>query len=233
MTIARRSHGGKRGLPRTPLRLRHPCSPRPPSCPSLAPATLLNPSRPSGGSGTSQPAQSAALSKTEDNSLSTPLPPARTSPVAKTPREHGSRDGDGTRTPGLRGSAVPLGSAECAVCVPSGSTEWHDISWQLRICRLPRHSVASSARCACHSMALSGTSVRQRSSGAIGEGAAPDGSTAAKGTWPTRARQRWRAAHGEAATLAHRGPRGAWYDGRQQPRDDGELSSGGSGSHYV
>ena len=192
MTIARRSHGGKRGLPRTPLRLRHPCSPRPPSCPSLAPATLLNPSRPSGGSGTSQPAQSAAPSKTEDNSLSAPLPAARTSPV-----------------------------------------EWHDISWQLRICRLPRHSVASSARCACHSMALSGTSVRQRSSGAIGEGAAPDGSTAAKGTWPTRARQRWRAALGDTMTLAHRGPRGAWYDGRQQPRDDGELSSGGSGSHYV
>ena len=185
------------------------------------------------GSGTSQPAQSAVLSKTEDNSLSAPLPAARTSPVAKTPREHGSRDGDGTRTPGLRGSAVPLGSAECAVCVPSGSTEWHDISWQLRICRLPRHSVASSARCACHSMALSGTSVRQRSSGAIGEGAAPDGSTAAKGTWPTRARQRWRAALGDTMTLAHRGPRGAWYDGRQQPRDDGELSSGGSGSHYV
>lgn len=134
---------------------------------------------------------------------------------------------------GSAGPAVPLGSAECAVCVPSGSTEWHDISWQLRICRLPRHSVASSARCACHSMALSGTSVRQRSSGAIGEGAAPDGSTAAKGTWPTRARQRWRAALGDTMTLAHRGPRGAWYDGRQQPRDDGELSSGGSGSHYV
>ena len=125
MTIARRSHGGKRGLPRTPLRLRHPCSPRPPSCPSLAPATLLNPSRPSGGSGTSQPAQSAALSKTEDNSLSAPLPAARTSPVAKTPREHGSRDGDGTRTPGLRGSAVPLGSAECAIVVPLGDVAWH------------------------------------------------------------------------------------------------------------
>ena len=80
-------------------------------------------------------------------------------------------------------------------------------------------------------MALSGASVRQRSSGAIGEGAAPDGSTAAKGTWPTCERQRWRAALGEAATLAYRGPRGAWYDGRQQPRDDGESSSGGSGSH--
>ena len=56
---------------------------------------------------------------------------------------------------------MSLGGAECAARVPLGDVEWHDISWQLRICRLLCHSVAPSARCACHSVTSSGTAMKQ------------------------------------------------------------------------
>ena len=125
MTIARRSHGGQ-ARP-TPNTLKAKASVQPPPAILPVPRTRHAPQPVTSlrGSGTSQPAQSAVLSKTEDNSLSAPLPAARTSPVAKTPRGRGSRDGDGTRTPGLRAR--------------------------------PYHSVAPSARSACHPVALSGT----------------------------------------------------------------------------
>ena len=45
--------------------------------------------------------------------------------------------------------------------VPLGDVEWHGISWQLRICRLLCHSVVPSVRSACHSVASSGTAMRQ------------------------------------------------------------------------
>ena len=45
--------------------------------------------------------------------------------------------------------------------VPLGGVEWSGISWHLRICRLLCHSVAPSARCACHSVTSSGTAMRQ------------------------------------------------------------------------
>ena len=45
---------------------------------------------------------------------------------------------------------MPLDGTECAMRVPLGDVEWHDIFWQLRICRL-----------LCHSVASSGTAMRQ------------------------------------------------------------------------
>ena len=115
-------------------------------------------------------------------------------PSPRHPRGRGRRSVvRAARTPplaqavGLCGSAVPLGGVECAMCVPLGGVEWCDISWQLRICRLLCHSVALSARCACHSVASSGAPVIQRSSGAIKEVDGTGGQHgAAKGSWPTR-----------------------------------------------
>ena len=49
-----------------------------------------------------------------------------------------------------------LGATECAMRVPPGATEWHSISRQLYICRLPRHLAPPSARSACHSLPSSG-----------------------------------------------------------------------------
>lgn len=49
-----------------------------------------------------------------------------------------------------------LGDTECAMRVPPGATEWHSISRQLYICRLPRHSAPPSAQSACHSPPSSG-----------------------------------------------------------------------------
>ena len=66
------------------------------------------------------------------------------------------------RTPSLRGSVVPLDGAECTMRAPLDGFEWHNISWQLRLCRLSCHSMVPSARCAHHSMASSGTRMRQR-----------------------------------------------------------------------
>lgn len=49
-----------------------------------------------------------------------------------------------------------LGATECAMRVPPGATEWHSISRQLYVCRLPHHSAPPSARSACHSLPSSG-----------------------------------------------------------------------------
>ena len=106
---------------------------------------------------------------------------ARTPPPVRAPRR------GVVRAAGLCGSAVPLGGVECAMRVPLGGVEWCDISWQLRICWLLCHSVALSARCACHSVASSGAPVIQRGSGAIKEVDGTGGQhRAAKGNWPTR-----------------------------------------------
>ena len=61
----------------------------------------------------------------------------------------------GTRTPGLRGS-IAHSAPPSARCAPPGATEWHSISRQLYICRLPRHSAPPSAQSACHSLPSSG-----------------------------------------------------------------------------
>ena len=87
-----------------------------------------------------------------------------------------------------------LGDTECAMRVPLGATEWHSISRQLYICRLPRHSALPSARSACHSPPSSGAREAARLAGhqrdgqhrmARGSGSsggvAPDGSTVASG----------------------------------------------------
>ena len=74
------------------------------------------------------------------------------------------------RSSGLRDSGAPLGDAECAVCMPAGGVEWHNIFRHLRICRLPCHSLSPNARSVCHSVASSGTPMRQHSSGVIEEG---------------------------------------------------------------
>ena len=52
---------------------------------------------------------------------------------------------------------APLGGVECTTRVPFGGVEWHEILRQLGILQSLRHSVASSARRACHSVASSGT----------------------------------------------------------------------------
>lgn len=91
-----------------------------------------------------------------------------------------------------------LGDTECAMRVPPGATEWHSISRQLYICRLPHHSAPPSAQSACHSPPSSGAREAARLEGhqrdgrhriARGSepsgGAAPDGGTAVSG--PSRA----------------------------------------------
>lgn len=74
------------------------------------------------------------------------------------------------RAPGPQCPTVPLGDVECAMGVPPGGIEWHNIFWQLRICRLSCHSVTSSALLAHHSVASSGAPVRWYAPGAVGEG---------------------------------------------------------------
>lgn len=58
-----------------------------------------------------------------------------------------------------------LGATECAMRVPLGATEWHSISRQLYICRLPHHSALPSARSACHSPPSSGAREAARLAG--------------------------------------------------------------------
>ena len=72
--------------------------------------------------------------------------------------------------PGPQCPTVPLGGVECAMGVPLGGVEWHNIFWQLRICRLSCHSAMSSALLAHHSVASSGAPVRWYAPGAVGEG---------------------------------------------------------------
>ena len=55
-----------------------------------------------------------------------------------------------------RNLTAPLGGVECATRVPLGGVEWHEILRQLGILQSLRHSVASSARRARHSVASSG-----------------------------------------------------------------------------
>ena len=74
------------------------------------------------------------------------------------------------RSSGLRDSGAPLGDAECTVCMPVGGVEWHNIFRHLRICRLPCHPLSPNARSVCHSVASSGTPMRQHSSGVIEKG---------------------------------------------------------------
>ena len=74
------------------------------------------------------------------------------------------------QVPGPQCPTVPLGGAECAMGVPPDGIEWHNICWQLRICRLSCHSATSSALLAHHSVTSSGAPVRWDAPGAVGEG---------------------------------------------------------------
>ena len=85
------------------------------------------------------------------------------------------------RAPGPQCPTVPLGGVECAMGVPPGGIEWHNIFWQLRICRLSCHSATSSALLAHHSVASSGAP-----QGPLEREEAPDGSAEAMDRCPWR-----------------------------------------------